>query len=289
MKKFLWAFALMACVMGTTYAKTTKACLFYYEFEALPNSTFLNDDITMQIVLSPDFTYEVTVKNQTDDYLYLDLGRTFLIVNGTPTTYYVPTSTATSHSSTSGAAVNVGAVAGALGVSGGIGRALNGVNVGGASTSGSTTVVYSERVITLPPHTSYNLETKTISFSENTFQYTNGMNVYEKKEFSKWNSPMTLESSIAYSKHNDCQEIQTIRGGMYVVKTYGIPTSKVLCNFKKKYREAFSEVYPEWNLKPYAKTYNCQRSGYHTGQGLWRYGVGMLVFGATMSIILLSV
>jgi hypothetical protein len=159
--------------------------------------------------------------------------------------------------------VNVGAVAGALGVGGGLGRALNGVNVGGASTSGSTTVVYSERVITLPPHTSYSLETKKISFSQYTFQYTNGMNVYEKKEFSKWNSPMTLESSIAYSKQNDCQVIQTIRGGMYIVKTYGLLTSKIVGSFDSKYEEAFSEVYPGWKLKTYVTTRKCQREWYH--------------------------
>jgi hypothetical protein len=270
MKTILWTIALMVCFIGTTYAKTTKACKFYHEFAVLPNSTFQNNDISMQIILSPDFTYAVTIQNLTDDYLYLDLGRTFLILNGTPTAYYVPTSTATSQSSTTGAAVNVGAVAGALGVSGGLGRALNGVNVGGASTSGSTTVVYSERVITLPPHTSYSLETKKLSFSQNTFQHTTGMNIYETKGFGKFNSPVTIESSIAYSKKDDCQDIQTIRGGMFMAKTYGVPASKVYDRFKPKYQDAFSEVYPDWNLKPYVLTENCQRPGYHSRQFLLR-------------------
>ena len=55
-----------------------------------------------------------------------------------------------SHTSSGGVGVNLGAVAGALNVGGAIGTLANGVNVGGGSSNTTTNIVYSQRVIAVP-------------------------------------------------------------------------------------------------------------------------------------------
>lgn len=70
----------------------------------------------------------VTVKNKTGQTLYIDLGNTFFIRNMSPSPYYVPSATQTTTSTTTGASINMGAVAGALGVGGRAGTLASGVN-----------------------------------------------------------------------------------------------------------------------------------------------------------------
>ena len=71
------------------------------------------------------------VQNKTNKPIYIDLGNSFYISLGQSTCYYVPSSTTTSSSSGGGAGVNLGSVAGALGVGGVVGQLAGGVNVGG--------------------------------------------------------------------------------------------------------------------------------------------------------------
>lgn len=101
---------------------------------------------------------QFSVKNKTNMTIYLDLGNTFYVRLGTPVCYYVPSSTSTSHSSSGGLGLNVGAVASALGIGGVIGTLANGVNVGGGSTNGTTNTVYAQRVIAIPPKSSKSLD-----------------------------------------------------------------------------------------------------------------------------------
>ena len=56
----------------------------------------------------------------------------------------------------------MGSVAGALGIGGVLGTLANGVNVGGASSTGTSTTTYSQRVISIPPMASVSLEPQSI-------------------------------------------------------------------------------------------------------------------------------
>ena len=101
---------------------------------------------------------KVTVKNNSDKTIFLDLGNSFFTRHGEASPYYVPMATSTGSNSSSGAGVNLGSVAGALGLGGTIGQLAGGVNVGGSSGTNSSTVVYSQRVISIPPHSQTSLE-----------------------------------------------------------------------------------------------------------------------------------
>lgn len=99
--------------------------------------------------LSADGTLEVIVQNLSDEIMTIDMVRSFVVTtSGKSISYYDPTvrveSSTDISTTTTGATVNVGAVAGALGVGGVVGQVLNGVNVGRSGTSGvsSTTTTY---------------------------------------------------------------------------------------------------------------------------------------------------
>lgn len=86
----------------------------------------------------------VLVKNLTSEIMVIDQVKSFLInTDGSSTSYYDPTvrttTTTNLESSTDGMSVNLGAIAGALGVGGRLGTALGGINMGGSETSGTST------------------------------------------------------------------------------------------------------------------------------------------------------
>ena len=77
-------------------------------------------------VVNPAFC--VTIKNKTNKTIYIDLGNTFFSRGGEAQPYYIPGETHQYKGGTTGASVNMGAVAGALGVGGALGTLANGVN-----------------------------------------------------------------------------------------------------------------------------------------------------------------
>lgn len=101
---------------------------------------------------------QINVTNKSDRTVYIDLGNSFFTRMGQPQCYYVPSATSVTSISGSGASVNLGAVAGALGIGGVAGTLANGVSVGGGGSNGSTTVTYAQRVVTIPPRATVKLE-----------------------------------------------------------------------------------------------------------------------------------
>mgnify|MGYP004545211555 CR=1 FL=1 len=107
--------------------------------------------ICLTCYVSESGTLGVSVQNLTSVIMIIDQTKSFFINDGKSVSYYDPTVVVTSNTdysgSTGGAAVNLGAVAGALGVGGRVGMLLGGVNVGGSSTdanSVTTTVTKSD-------------------------------------------------------------------------------------------------------------------------------------------------
>lgn len=84
----------------------------------------------------------IAIENLTDSIMTIDKTKSFFIHNGTSTPFYSPvvkTTSVTDYSSEGKTAtLNVGAVAGAMGVSGAVGKALNGVNIGGETINGTS-------------------------------------------------------------------------------------------------------------------------------------------------------
>ena len=100
--------------------------------------------IAVSYSISKDGALTAVVYNRTTDILIIDQTTSFFVnSDGKSVSYYDPTIKTTSvtdiSSSTSAASVNLGAVAGALGVGGTVGQLANGINVGGSTTDGSST------------------------------------------------------------------------------------------------------------------------------------------------------
>ncbi len=104
---------------------------------------------------------EVAVKNNTNHIMTIDRTRSFFRnISGNSIPYYDPTVRVNSQSvlsgNTTGASVNLGSIASAAGISGPLGTALGGVNIGGSennsTTNTNTTYYIDQPQISIAPH-----------------------------------------------------------------------------------------------------------------------------------------
>jgi hypothetical protein len=101
----------------------------------------------------------VQLYNKTDHIVYVDLGATFRVMaDGTSYTYFDNSRTTISNGTGSGAGVNLGAVAGAVGIGGALGTLANGVSVGSGSSTTVSKVYEKQRIVAIPPHGRYPIE-----------------------------------------------------------------------------------------------------------------------------------
>ena len=175
----------------------------------------------------------LNIKNKTSKTIYFDLGNTFFISGDAATPYYIPTASSTSATSGSGVSVNAGAVTGALGIGGAAGKLASGINVGGGSSSTSVNVVYSQRVIAIPPLSSKKLDGQNL-FSEDgqyngiAFSWSsNGKNrimvahvdheytAGESYVMNPENSPANFSFHVTYSYTEDCMVTKSMRVDLY--------------------------------------------------------------------------
>lgn len=166
-RTFILAIILAGCVLSS--CKSTKylnVSGVAYQSMRATNAVSHQDiptDAKIVIIYSIDQTgnLEVTVKNNTDKIMTIDRTRSFFRDgdnNSIP--YYDPLVTVNTHSTTvgntTGASVNLGSVARAVGVGGAVGTALGGVNVGSAnstaSTNTETTYYIDQPQIHIAPH-----------------------------------------------------------------------------------------------------------------------------------------
>lgn len=103
----------------------------------------------------------VLVQNNSDQVMTIDRTKTFFRnQSGNSTPYYDPTVRTSTQSTTTGketgGSVNLGAIAGAVGIGGMLGTALNGVNVGGSNsnavTNSNTTYYIDQPTLSIAPH-----------------------------------------------------------------------------------------------------------------------------------------
>lgn len=179
------------------------------------------------------------VKNKTSKTIYIDLGNSFFMRNGVAQAYYIPTATTTNTMSGSGVGVNLGSVAGALGIGGAIGTLANGVNVGGGSSSGTSNTVYSQRVVAVPPMSITKLygqvlftDQKCNGFVINTY---NRIDVYfsfksntsdrlyngDVLDYTEDSSPFNFGGVISYSFSENCSSCNTLSFCMYMRRIIG--------------------------------------------------------------------
>lgn len=97
--------------------------------------------------------HRIKVINKTDKPIYVDLGSSYKIMNGGyAVPYYKGAVYTEGSSSMQGGSLNVGAVAGALGIGGALGTLASGINVGGGNTQSAGISTAEQQVLTIPPH-----------------------------------------------------------------------------------------------------------------------------------------
>ena len=183
-----------------------------------------------------DPTILITLKNVSDRTLFIDMGNSFITRNGNSEPLYVPSSTTTSSSKSGGAGVNLGAVADALGVGGVVGTLASGVNVGGGTTSGTSTVTYSQRVIAIPPKSTKQLdymsffkigETTAFFDAEKVDKYSHlissrkNIKRGESQQWGEDDSPVQLSFFFTYSFEENCKANQTVNIQLYLKEILG--------------------------------------------------------------------
>lgn len=170
-KLYLWA-GLVACAVltGACYGPRLITHSVAYQSvrtehaQPTPESPIPDAaKIAVAYSISSEGDLTAIVYNRTDEIMTIDQTLSFFVNStGKSTSYYDPTvrTTATTDisSRTKGATVNLGAVAGALGVGGVVGQIANGINVGGSGTSGqsvtNTTYVADLPRVSLAPRSS---------------------------------------------------------------------------------------------------------------------------------------
>ena len=187
----------------------------------------------------------VTVKNRTGQTLFLDLGNTFFLRNGSPSPYYVPSATQTTTSTTTGTTVNMGAVAGALGVGGRAGTLASGVNVGGANTNSTSVITYTQRIVPLPAHSSKTLDLQLL-FPESLskiygtnfihqskhrlhclFDKGERITLGEERLFDENNSPIQWGIHVTYAYDEGLSTLNSLCANFYTSKMIGCKYSQL--------------------------------------------------------------
>ena len=187
-----------------------------------PHSKMANKDC--RIELSTQWAYDgsselsVSFVNTSDELIYIDLGNTTFRANTKASTYFVNSSTTTSKGGEGGANVNLGSIASVLGVGGVAGTLASGVNVGGSKFSGSSTTVYAERIVTLAPHSKYDLPAKVMYSSDSEWPYKTDFNIGDRL---KYIAPDVLgkapwEIIVTYAKESDIENTKKMDVGLYI-------------------------------------------------------------------------
>ena len=136
--------------------KAVKGCTI--KLGVASSSIMSNDDAEISFIRkateNDDLLYFINIKNKTDKVMYVDRGNCFRIyTDGYADCYYdVSKQTTVNQGGGSGGSVNLGSVAGVLGIGGMVGQLAGGVNVGGGTSSSISTSYATQRIIAIPPH-----------------------------------------------------------------------------------------------------------------------------------------
>lgn len=146
MRKILVIVLLVTCMTSCITNSLVTHSVAYQSVRPVWNKSEVpqNAKIICAYSISENGELVVAVKNNTDEIMIIDQTKSFLVnSDGSSISYYDPTVRVTANTSTTsntkGASLNLGAVAGALGVGGVLGTLASGINVGGAGTDGFST------------------------------------------------------------------------------------------------------------------------------------------------------
>lgn len=172
----------------------------------------------------------IAIINNTDDVIYVDLGNSFSTDKFATRCYHDPTKVVSfNDSQTSGGSLNLGAITGIFGIGGIVGRLASGINVGSASSGGTTTTYSTQRYIIVPPGGTgwitkwESHDGKTALEGENFKQLFKsvGINKNDSKVYNETNSPIKRDYFITYSTSPEFKTYSVLRFSVYVHQLIG--------------------------------------------------------------------
>ncbi|MBR6141555.1 MAG: hypothetical protein IKQ37_07335 [Bacteroidaceae bacterium] len=266
---------------SNTKHSSSKPKSFYVFWGVRENSLMSNDELEMTFetkelfepllaLASPPWkhedkhrTYYIKLQNKTDKTIYIDRGNCFRILSGSTYTYYNPSEQTTiSNGNTTGASMNMGAVAGALGVGGVAGQLASGLNVGAAKQHSISKTYSQQRILAIPPHSfQYLTEEKYVeakgskygghilieeaeSFSFYGAKLPNISSCGDANVFTEQNTPDNMQYIITYSTSEGFSSYSCLTCNMYIKEVIGYKINiknkaGFLCGGVKSYQEAF--------------------------------------------------
>ncbi len=235
----------------------------YFFFSNSPSYQYVDENVTVTI-----FGMQLIIRNKTDHVIYLDKETSFAYLNDAATCLFSNAVYTSSKSQGSNSNVNLGGVARAMGVGGGLGALMSGIDVGGNQTQGSSTTTYEQKIVTIAPQSAYAVyswvePSKDAAYNFKVFLYKNhiinaSFNAYidpytqEKTKFKKgqtWqykeyvNSPLRLKGVINYYESQDAQEPIQAMVNNYV--------SNIIVDEKEIKDATLCAPYKEWDYKKY--------------------------------------
>lgn len=200
-------------------------------------SVLSNEDIEVQISLKHEgislYGYEILIKNKTEKIIYVDLANTFrLMNNGISKIYFNNTQVTQTTGGSTGAVVNLGAVASGVGIGGALGTIASGINVGGKNDASVSQTYKNDRIIKIPPMgrvalpPSYRADKDEVKEDYDLFviglpikDYT--INLWNIYNFTEEDSPWRNKFSITYSTEDNFNSYSQLKFTLYLGQIIG--------------------------------------------------------------------
>lgn len=244
--------------------KKSKEGLLYFECdngwefsdEKVSVKYYLDNYVDWGYLINTASRLYIIIENKSSDFIYLDLGKCFIIRNGNPEPLWTDTKTYNTKGKNTNGSVNVGTIANVLGVGGVIGDLANGISIGGGKNNSKTVETSSPRVEPLPPMSKKEIRimlAKENCYSdkvyikyEQAFYIRMNLPKGESIEFKKEDSPVIFSSLINYSLTEACDSSKNIMNNFYANKITGLYRNKKdeeLFGTHKSHKEKFIHIY----------------------------------------------
>lgn len=269
---------LFVFLSNTTTVSAKKASAFWYFLAKTESSVNEDENINIQHIFETKYAFEeydlypypimlIKITNKSSQLIFVDLGTSFLKLNDVASVIYTPTITSSTTGQSVGIGVNAGAISNAIGIGGPIGSALNGVNIGGSKNSSSTMITYAQRIVSIPPKSTINIDNILIfpqgceNALRNLITYKEGGTGKNRKLYCSHNKFDNIQREqiynfterttlfkigcyINYSFSEDIKSPQGIETTYFVKKLIG--SSYTTFPFTNHKIEIINKLYPSW-------------------------------------------
>lgn len=192
---------------------------------------------------------KIKLTNNSSKTIFIDLANTFFKRGSFASPYYTPYSTTNHQSDTNGIGLNIGGITNALGIGGFIGNLASGINIGAASTSGTSATIYSQRIISIPPNSyvvldpqllfppdlpsgAYKIPLKHYGYSFSTWQLVGldknwmTVNIGQTINYEKDSSPISFGLFLTYSFDENFSKSNSMNNTAYLYRVVGLENYK---------------------------------------------------------------